>query len=160
MQAWLVYPQNKNPTAVPGNYFGFGGGLTSLIPDGELKAKIIPYSFHSYGLFILWVSSLMQAWLVYPQNKNPTAVPGNYFVFGGGLTSSIPMGELQSQNNPLLVSLVWSFIWGFPRSCKHGSSHPQIKIPWLCPGIILSLAERGILTPIIKHINIFFMYLN
>ncbi len=83
MQAWLVYPQNKNPMAVPGNYFVFGGGLTSLIPMGSFKAKIIPYSFHSYGLFILGVSSLMQAWLVYPQNKNPMAVPGNYFVFGG-----------------------------------------------------------------------------
>ncbi len=25
----------------------------------------------------------MQAWLAYPQNKNPTAMPGDYFVFGG-----------------------------------------------------------------------------
>jgi hypothetical protein len=55
-------------------------GLLSVIPFGDtLQLKLLPYSFHSYGLFIFHMSSLMQAWFGHLQNKNPPALPREYF---------------------------------------------------------------------------------
>ena len=83
------------PTSGEGLGRGALGGIAFSDPRwGSFKAKIFPCSFHSQGL-------------------SPSHIGGGVGerCFGRDCLRRSPMGELQSQNKPLLVSLAGSYLF-------------------------------------------------